>query len=78
MDYTAIPRHRHETDYLTSVGAVTADKAANPSILIVMEHILSKINVTINSSANCKVTLSSVPVTASYNLEQQPAHQGRV
>lgn len=68
MDYTAIPLSlTPQTDYLTSVGAVTADKT-NPSISIVMEHILSKINVTINSSANCKVTLSSVPATASYNL----------
>lgn len=68
MDCTAIPLSlTPQTDYLTSAGAITADKT-NPSISIVMEHILSKISVTINSSSNCKVTLTDIPSTASYNL----------
>ena len=68
MDYTAIPLSlTPQTDYLTSVGAVTADKT-NPSISIVMEHILSKINVTINSSANCKVNSFFGSGNRLYNL----------
>lgn len=43
-----------------------------------MEHILSKINVTIDGSNLCKVKLLSTPVTAKYNLKTKEITTGSI
>lgn len=57
-----------QTDYLASSGPTTAG-ISNPSASITMEHILSKINVTIDGSSSCQVKLLNVPIDVEYNLK---------
>lgn len=58
----------NQTDYLASNSSITANKD-NPSVSITMEHILSKINVTIDGSSSCQVKLLDIPISATYNLK---------
>lgn len=58
----------NQIDYLASSTSSVANKT-NPAISITMEHILSKINVTIDGSSSCLVKLLNVPKTATYNLK---------
>lgn len=58
----------NQTDYLACSGASTANKT-NPSVSITMEHVLCKINVTIDGSSSCQVKLLNIPITATYNLK---------
>lgn len=57
----------NQLDYLVSSNLVIANKE-NPSVSIIMKHILSKINVLIDNSSECKVKLLSIPVNAKYDL----------
>lgn len=58
----------NQTDYLACSGASTANKT-KPSVSITMEHVLCKINVTIDGSSSCQVKLLNIPLTATYNLK---------
>lgn len=58
----------NQTDYLACSGASTANKT-NPSVSITMEHVLCKINVTIDGSSSCQVKLLNIPISATYNLK---------
>lgn len=58
----------NQIDYLASNSSITANKD-NAAVSITMEHILSKINVTIDGSSNCQVKLLNIPISATYNLK---------
>lgn len=68
-DFTALNLNlSNQIDYLASSTPSVANKIS-PAISITMEHILSKITVTIDGSSSCQVKILNVPNSATYNLK---------
>lgn len=57
-----------QTDYLATNGVVSAT-VDTPSVSFTLEHILSKVNVIIDGSSDCSVSIKKLPISASYNLK---------